>query len=198
MTGRAAVSGIVLAGGRSRRFGRDKLAERIGDRTLLELAIEAVRSVAADVVVVAAPAAAPDVPPGVELVHDDAAFEGPLAGLIAGLTAVREPLVVVVGGDMPTLSPAVLDLLVRTLEVATADACALHSFGRLQPLPMALRTGAATALVRQLVAERERRLGAVLDRLSVRTLGDGEWRALDPEARTLRDIDEPADLEGLP
>jgi molybdopterin-guanine dinucleotide biosynthesis protein A len=191
------VSGIVLAGGRSRRFGRDKLAERIGDRTLLERAVEAVGTVAADVVVVAAPGVDPAVPPDVTLVHDDAAFEGPLAGLIAGLTAVREPLVVVVGGDMPTLSPAVLDLLVRTLEVAAEDACALRSFGRLQPLPIALRTGAATALVRQLVAERERRLGAVLDRLSVRTLGDGEWRALDPEARTLRDVDEPGDLEGL-
>jgi molybdopterin-guanine dinucleotide biosynthesis protein A len=191
------VSGIVLAGGRSRRFGRDKLAERIGDRTLLERAVEAVGTVAADVVVVAAPGVDPAVPPDVTLVHDDAAFGGPLAGLIAGLTAVREPLVVVVGGDMPTLSPAVLDLLVRTLEVAAEDACALRSFGRLQPLPIALRTGAATALVRQLVAERERRLGAVLDRLSVRTLGDGEWRALDPEARTLRDVDEPGDLEGL-
>jgi molybdopterin-guanine dinucleotide biosynthesis protein A len=197
VTGRAPVSGIVLAGGRSRRFGRDKLAERIGDRTLLERAVEAVGTVAADVVVVAAPGVDPAVPPDVTLVHDDAAFEGPLAGLIAGLTAVREPLVVVVGGDMPTLSPAVLDLLVRTLEVAAEDACALRSFGRLQPLPIALRTGAATALVRQLVAERERRLGAVLDRLSVRTLGDGEWRALDPEARTLRDVDEPGDLEGL-
>ena len=36
------VTGLVLAGGRSSRFGRDKLAERIDGRTLLDSAIDGV------------------------------------------------------------------------------------------------------------------------------------------------------------
>ena len=44
------VSGIVLAGGRSARFGRDKLAESIDGRPLLHLAAEAVATVATDVI----------------------------------------------------------------------------------------------------------------------------------------------------
>jgi len=59
-------TGIVLAGGRSTRFGRDKLAEPIEGRTLLDLATEAVAAVVADVVVVVAPGSDPfgrDQPP---------------------------------------------------------------------------------------------------------------------------------------
>ena len=33
-----------------------------------------------------------------------------------------------------------------------------------------------------------------MDRLTVRVLAEDEWRPLDPDARTLRDVDEPADL----
>ena len=106
-----AVSAIVLAGGRSARFGRDKLAVSIDGRPLLHHAAEAVAAVATDIIVIAPPDVAP-LPVGVRLVHDEAPFEGPLAGL-TGLLAAREPLVVVVGGDMPSLEPAVLALLIR-------------------------------------------------------------------------------------
>jgi molybdopterin-guanine dinucleotide biosynthesis protein A len=191
---RPPVSGIVLAGGRSARFGRDKLAEPIGDRPLLHLAIEAVGTVAAEVIVVAPPDVDPDLPEHVRLVHDATPYEGPLAGCLAGLTAAREPLVLVAGGDMPSLDPAVLGLLVRGLEASSADAAFLEYRSRRQQLPFALRTGAGTDVTTRLLAQGERRLGAVAERLTVRVLREAEWRPLDPEARTLRDIDEPGDL----
>ena len=102
------VSGIILAGGRSARFGRDKLAEPIDGRPLLHHPAEAVAAVATDVIVVVPPDVEPQLPEGVRLVHDEAAFEGPLAGCMTGLLAAREPLVVVAAGDMPSLEPAVL------------------------------------------------------------------------------------------
>jgi molybdopterin-guanine dinucleotide biosynthesis protein A len=197
MTALPAATGIVLAGGRSRRFGRDKLAEHVGERPLLHLAIEGLAGVTSEVIVVGAPGAMPDLPAGVRLVHDEAPFEGPLAGCMAGLTAAREPLVLIVGGDMPRLRPAVLGMLLRSLEASAADACTLEHRGRRQPLPMALRTGTGTALVTRLLGEHERRLGAVLDRLIVRALSEEEWRPLDPDALTLRDVDVPEDLLAL-
>jgi molybdopterin-guanine dinucleotide biosynthesis protein A len=191
------VSAIVLAGGRSRRFGRDKLAEPAGGRTLLQRAIAAVAPVASEVLVVAGPGAAPDVPAWVRLVHDEKPFEGPLAGCLAGLLAVRESLVIVVGGDMPELRPEVLAGLIRALEVSAVDASALEHLGRARPLPMALRTGSGTEVARRLLADRERRLGALLERLTVRVIPEVEWRPLDPSARTVFDIDEPDDLARL-
>jgi len=189
-----AVSAIVLAGGRSARFGSDKLAAPLGGRPLLDHAVDAVAAVARDVVVVAAPDADVRSRSGSRVIHDDAPFEGPLAGCLAGLMAVREPLVLVVGGDMPSLEPDVLRLLVRALEASAADLVALEFRGRRQQLPIAVRTGAGTDAARRLVGEGERRLGALAERLSARTLAEGEWRPLDPDARTLRDIDEPGDL----
>jgi molybdenum cofactor guanylyltransferase len=191
-----AVSAIVLAGGQAARFGRDKLAEPVHGRPLLHHAAEAVAAVATDVIVVAPPTVAPPLPAGIRLVHDEAPFEGPLAGCMTGLVAAREPLVIVVGGDMPSLDPAVLALLIRALVASSADAALLEHRGRRQQLPFAMRTGAGTDGARRLLAQGERRLGALTDRLTVRVLAEEEWRPLDPDARTLRDIDEPADLQG--
>jgi molybdopterin-guanine dinucleotide biosynthesis protein A len=189
-------SAIVLAGGRSTRFGRDKLAEPVDGRPLLHHAVEAVATVATDVIVVAPPDVVPPLPNGVRLVHDEAPFDGPLAGCMTGLVAAREPLVVVVGGDMPSLEPAVLALLIRALVASSADAAVLERRGRRQQLPFSTRTGAGTDTARRLLAQGERRLGALMDRLTVRVLAEDEWRPLDPDARTLRDVDEPADLPG--
>jgi len=191
-----AASAIVLAGGRSVRFGRDKLVEPIDGRPLLYLAAEAVAAVATDVIVVAPPDGAPLLPDGARLAHDEAPFEGPLAGCMTGLLAAREPLVIVVGGDMPSLEPAVLALLIRALVASSAEAALLEHRGRRQQLPFAMRTGTGTDAARRLLAQGERRLGALMDRLSVRVLAEDEWRPLDPDARTLRDVDEPGDLPG--
>ena len=111
----AGISVIVLAGGRSSRFGRDKLAEPVDGRPLLHHAIDAVRPIATEIIVVAAPDASPALPADVTLVNDAVAFEGPLAGLLGGLAVARSPTVLVVGGDMPALSVAVLGSMVALL-----------------------------------------------------------------------------------
>jgi molybdenum cofactor guanylyltransferase len=187
------VSVIVLAGGRSSRFGRDKLAEPIDGRPLLQHAIDAVRPVAAQIVVVAAPGATPPGLADVELIHDAASFEGPLAGVLAGLAAASEPLVVVVGGDMPTLVPAVIECLVVGLEPGV-DVAVLEHDGRARPLPMALRRDAALAQTERSFRAGERRLRTLIEGLAVRVIPEPTWRALDPDGLTVRDIDTSADL----
>jgi molybdopterin-guanine dinucleotide biosynthesis protein A len=108
---------VVLAGGRSSRFGTDKMRALIDGRPLLDRSIAAVRSVASTVVVVLAPGATRDLPAHVIVASDAQAFEGPLAGLAAGLAAMPPHIerVLVVGGDMPTLSTPVLALLLDAL-----------------------------------------------------------------------------------
>lgn len=193
-----AVSGIVLAGGRSRRFGSDKLAARIGEGTLLDRSVAALAAVVVDLVVIVAPG--DDRVPGptgrpLRVVTDPEAHGGPLVGLLTGLEAVEQPLVIVVGGDMPTLRRDVLRLLVRTLaSQPTIDGVVLRSRGTLVPLPAAVRTGAATDVARRLVGDGERRLRSLFERLPTRILDEGEWRPLDPDGETLRDVDRPADL----
>jgi len=188
------ISVIVLAGGQSRRFGRNKLAEPVDGRPLLHHAIGAVRPMATEIIVVAAPGAIPALPPDVTLVHDTVAFEGPLAGLLGGLAVARSPTVVLVGGDMPALSVAVLGSMVALLLASNASALVLEHDGRGRPLPMALRREPALATVAALFASGERRLRALADTMSAAVLPEAAWRAIDPEGDTLRDIDTEADL----
>jgi molybdopterin-guanine dinucleotide biosynthesis protein A len=187
------VSAVVLAGGRSSRFGRDKLAEPIGGEPVLGLTITAALDVATDIVVVTGPDATVEVPPGVRIARDPTAYGGPLVGVLAGLAAARHEAVLVVGGDMPWLRPDVLALMLEAL-VPGRDAAALEYGGRLQQLPIALLRDAGLHAARGLMDAGERRLGALLEALSVATIAEDAWRALDPDAATLRDVDTPGDL----
>jgi molybdopterin-guanine dinucleotide biosynthesis protein A len=189
---RPRVSVVILAGGRSSRFGRDKLAEPIDGRPLLDHAIDAVRLLASEILVVAGPDATPGVAGDVRLVHDAVAFEGPLVGARAGLVAASESIVLLVGGDMPGLVDAVLESMVDLL--GAADAVVLEHEDRPRPLPMAVRRERALAAVEGLIAQGERRLRALIDVLETRTIAETTWRALDPDGATLRDIDTEADL----
>ncbi|MEO7229703.1 MAG: molybdenum cofactor guanylyltransferase [Candidatus Limnocylindrales bacterium] len=199
------VSAVILAGGRSSRFGRDKLVEPVDGRPLLEHAIDAVRPFATQILVVGAPAEAgagwsawpgsdPSLPPDASLVHDAVAYEGPLVGLVAGLRAAREPLVVVAGGDMPTLVASVIEALLAELDDPEVDAAVLEHEGRARPLPMAIRRAAGLAAAERLVGGGERRLRALGEALATRVIAEPTWRLLDPDGRTVRDVDTPADL----
>lgn len=192
------VGAIVLAGGRSRRFGRDKLAEPVDGRPLLDHAIARVLALGpeTDVVVVTAPDAerSAPVPDGVRRASDAVAGEGPLAGLLAGLDALDEDVerVIVVGGDMPDLVPAVLALLLAACD--EADAAVLGGGDRMEVLPMAVRRTPARRMARHLFDAGERRLRAVAAALTATTIAATAWRALDPDGATVHDIDAEGDL----
>jgi molybdopterin-guanine dinucleotide biosynthesis protein A len=128
-------------------------------------------------------------------VADPEAYGGPLVGLRAGLDVATEPIVVVVGGDMPSIHASVLAMLIWALHASEpSGAAVLAARGRIVPLPAALRTGAASDQVGRLVDDGERRLRSLFDRLPTRVLEEAEWRPLDPAGDTLRDVDRPEDL----
>jgi molybdopterin-guanine dinucleotide biosynthesis protein A len=191
-------SGIVLAGGRSTRFGSDKLEATYRGRPLLHAVIDVVAGVCDDVIVVRAPGrTAEGLPDGVRVANDPREGEGPLAGLHAGLlAAVPIGAVLVVGGDMPELQPGVLRELLAVLDRAEADAAVLVDGDRRRPLPAALRTRPAATVAHSLLHEGRRRLRDLFDGLRTAVIDEETWTALDPRRRTLLDVDEPGDLPG--
>jgi molybdopterin-guanine dinucleotide biosynthesis protein A len=194
------VSGIVLAGGASRRFGSDKLEAVLEGESLLGRAVDAVAAICSEVIVVVAPGddrRLPDhgdVP--IRRAVDPEPHGGPLVGLLAGLESAQQPIVVVAGGDMPTLSVDVLVAMVRVLLATegSTDAAILVRHGVPRPLPAAIRNGAATQAARRLLGEDERSLRALFAILRTRHIEEIEWRGLDPAGDTLRDVDTPSDL----
>ncbi len=195
------VAAIVLAGGAARRFGGDKLAADVNGRPLLHHSLEVVAAVVDRIVVVLAPGAPqPSVPAAlagcVAFAHDAESFGGPLAGMAAGLAAldVETEIAVVVGADMPTLVPAVLSLLVA--ELVADDRLVVVTLESDPPsaLPMAVRPLPAAAAAAALLAEDRRALRGLQARVPSLVVPSAAWRALDPDGRTLRDVDTPGDL----
>lgn len=192
------VSGIVLAGGRSSRFGADKLGQTVGGEPLLHRATRAVARAGDEVLVVVAhsgplPALPTDLPVPVHTVRDDEPHGGPLAALAGGIARAEHPVAVVVGGDMPWLCPDVLSLLVDRLRSGPSGAAALELDGRRQPLPFAIRRS-SLGEIRALLAAGDRSLLSLLGRARAAVVEEPAWRALDPTGQTLADVDVPEDL----
>ena len=118
---RLEASGIVLAGGRSSRFGGDKLLTDWDGKPLVGHAIAAVGKACQEVIVVTGPEQVALLARlSGHVVEDQEPFQGPLAGARCGLQAAALPIALVVGGDMPTLVPGVLRLLLERLGVSDA------------------------------------------------------------------------------
>jgi molybdenum cofactor guanylyltransferase len=192
------VTGVVLAGGRSTRFGRDKLLEPYRGTPIVHRVILRLAEVCGDVVVVLPPdGAEPSMPLGapVRFVRDPEEGEGPLAGTYAGLIAVRSSHALLAAGDMPDLRTGVLLEMLRVADEAPADAIALADEGRFRPLPTVVATERARDVAHALLHDGHRRLRDLFEALRVAVIDEPTWRAIDPTARTLFDVDEPADLE---
>jgi molybdopterin-guanine dinucleotide biosynthesis protein A len=187
----------VLAGGRSTRFGSDKLAAIHRGIPLLHHAVLRLGEVCAAVVVVVAPGAPePTMPLGASarFVRDAREGEGPLAGSLSGLEVASTEFAFVAGGDMPDLSTAVLLEMLRVAGEAPVDAVALQDAGRFRPLPSLVRIVPARDAAHALLHEDERSLRALLQALRTAVIDEATWTALDPSRGTLHDVDEPGDL----
>lgn len=195
--GRQRVTAIVLAGGRSSRFGTDKLAVELDGRPLLHHALAAVAEVADAILLVVTPGSELAIPEELgartRIVEDPAAFGGPLVGLVAALATVAGGTALVVGGDMPRMVPAVLRRLISGLE-PPRRAVVLEVPGRFQPLPMVLEVVAGLVAGRLVLSRGGRSLRDFLRELGSASIPAPVWLALDPAGATVTDIDRPSDL----
>jgi molybdopterin-guanine dinucleotide biosynthesis protein A len=192
-------SAIILAGGQSRRMGRPKAALPFGDATLLDRLIAELVPNFAEVIVVAAPrgGAALTVETivarwdeQVTLLHDEAAFAGPVPALLRGLRAAHQATVFVCSCDLPLLRAQVADRL--CLLSAGFDAAIPVIAGRSQPLCAAYRRGAAERL-EALARAGESRLTTITARLAVRRVAAAELYLADPDLRSFLNVNTPED-----
>ncbi|MCC7073682.1 MAG: molybdenum cofactor guanylyltransferase [Deltaproteobacteria bacterium] len=174
------VVGALLAGGESRRMGKDKSALVLEGQTLAERALATLAAVSDRQVILGHGRGCPG---GVPRLPDAVAGQGPSAGLRALLASGLGDAYLVLPVDMPGVTPAHLQRLVAALAGHHA-ACFVRA-GVLEPLPCALDAGAA-------LAPGEQRLGALLQglRLARVLLGDND-------ADDLRNLNSPDELEAL-
>jgi FdhD protein len=207
MDARQRVSGVVLAGGRSRRMGSDKRELVVDGVPLLARAVAAVQAVADDVQVVVGAdddvarlaGLLVDVPgPAPSWQRDLRPDHGPLAGIEVALANAPGDLVLVLAGDHPRAVTAVLRALVDLLRSQPEAMAAALDDGANGPQPLvAAYRRAALATVRLLLDDGERRATRLLDHLDTVVLRPSRWRALDPSGATAMDVDTPTDVAAV-
>lgn len=186
-----AMTGLVLAGGRGRRLGRDKALLRLDGVALFDRVARRLAPVCEEVVI----AAGARMLPGCSWRQiADAPGEGPLAGILAGLHTARAPLLAVAAVDMPDVSAALYTQLASRWAGEVAVVPSVEQ--RLQPLHAVWSVDAAEA-VADLLATGCQAPTRVLERLDAAVVAIDAIDATDAidYAGATADIDTVADLQ---
>jgi molybdopterin-guanine dinucleotide biosynthesis protein A len=194
----ARVGGFVLAGGGSRRFGRDKALVQIGDEVLLVRLCLVMRGVTSFVKIIGSPGKYSHF--GAECISDRWPGEGPLGGIITALHAAAEAECapewnLIIGCDMPFLTPEWLAYLVQRAQTSDAEVVAPRSGHGLEPLCACWGTSGAEKLQRAFESG-VRKVTEGMKHLAMEVLDETHWKRFDSADRlfwnmnTLSDYDE--------
>ena len=130
------VTGIVLAGGHSRRLGRDKAVEEIGGIRIIDRVIETLNNCCENILVIGdRPERRSELslPGNVMFEHDTNIGKGSLGGLYTGLRASKTQWTLAVACDMPFLCYELIEELKNRANSDICDAVVPVVNGRFQP-----------------------------------------------------------------
>lgn len=195
---------LIMAGGRSTRFGSDKLAASVSGRTpLLAYTLARVAPWFAETVVVHGQGGPPPglergpgaQPPPVRFAADYLPGGGPLVGLISGLSACRTEWAFVLAADMPFVERALVDLLWKyASETDDADVVVPVTPRGIEPLCAFYRRSVKGA-ARTAADARKRRVIAFFDEVRVVEIAEADSRSVDPELVSFFNINTVEDLQ---
>lgn len=187
------VGGIVLCGGKSTRMGVPKATLPFGPETMLQRVVRVLGGVVAPIVVVAArDQRLPALPSNVILTVDEREQRGPLEGLRAGLKALPHSVdaAYVTSCDVPLLVPGFVARLIELL--GDHDIAVMEVDGFPHPLSAIYRRAILPEVESLLALDRLRPV-FLFDAVRTRRVQTVEIGSVDPELRTLQNLNTPED-----
>lgn len=187
------VTGILLAGGKSRRMGEDKRFLLVGEQSLFERTLAVLQSIFQTVCVVIAQ----DSPPleaEVPVFRDLVAGCGSLGGLYTGLKQAHTEYVFVVACDMPFLNPILVRYMVSLRD--KTDIVMVRLEQGLQPTH-ALYSRRCLPVMEGMLHARQLKIQdlATHQSLHTRLVAESELRKIDHEGLSFINVNTPADLD---
>jgi molybdopterin-guanine dinucleotide biosynthesis protein A len=143
-------SGVILAGGRSSRMGRDKALMLYNDKTIIERTVQELQKAVDDVIIVVNDKLKYHLPDVSEIpdVYPDL---GPLSGMHAGLLQARHQAAFIISCDMPLFSARLAeyllerspgyDVVVPRINNYWEPMCAVYSKACIDPIEKRLLSG---------------------------------------------------------
>jgi len=187
------LTGAILAGGKSLRFGRNKALEVFQGQSLLENAVESLRRFCDPLLVVAN-----DLTPyfhiRATLVQDVLTNQGPLGGIYTALLFSPHEWIFARATDMPFLVPELVEWMIRLREGYDVVVPVLND--RHDPL-LALYSRCCLAPIAVALERGDRKIISFFRKVRVRELPEKEWRTVDPDGLSFRNINTQENLEQL-
>jgi molybdenum cofactor guanylyltransferase len=175
------LAGLLLAGGRSTRFGSDKALALVDGRPMIQRVYDAVAALADPVFVsVGESNTTYDLP--ARHIVDRYPGRGPLAGIHAGLLASSADWLLVAPCDMPFLDTTSLQNLIAARDATRDVIVGADSAGRPTPV-LGLYHRRCLARIEARLARGELSLGSLLDQLEVAKVSI--------DAEVLRNVNDP-------
>jgi molybdenum cofactor guanylyltransferase len=184
---------IILAGGKSKRLGHDKIKEVIGNTTLPERVITILSAFNGEIIIVTGENSS--LPhtfsyPRIKVVHDLYPGKGMLGGLITGLSLSAHYYNLVVACDMPFLSPSLLQYMINITE--DNDLVVYRNKMDLEPLHAVYSKNCLPIF--EEIMQKNLRIIELVQHVKVRYLNSEEIKRYDPENLSFFNINTEADL----
>jgi molybdenum cofactor guanylyltransferase len=185
------ITGAVLAGGRSVRFGRNKALHQLGGRRFIEHAVESL-SPFCDPVLVVVNEVAPYLDLGFTLVRDIIPHQGPLGGIYTALVFSINDWVFVKATDMPFLVPELASMVIEARKGFDAVVPRLDDY--YEPLLALYHRRCFPIIAQQLNNPDDRQIIKFYQKIKVRSIREDEWRKVDPEGLSFKNVNTQSDL----
>ena len=186
------MTGVIIAGGKSRRLGIDKRFLEIGGRPCIQRVIDAYQGLFKEVLIVA-DAPEPFMSLGAKVVVDLIPGRATLGGLYTGLHFAAHDRVFAAASDMPWLSPATIRVVLD--QALSGDIVIPDLAGKLQPMH-AVYAKTCLPVLRSLVEAGRLKVQdlCMSPQLQVHRIPEAAFRDVDPELRSFFNINTPDDL----
>ena len=189
------MTSIILVGGRGSRFGRNKVLETIGGKTLIQWVVDHLIPLSKEIIIVTAQGEKfPYSPssPMIRAVADIYPNKGPLCGIYSGLVTSSCLQAIVVGCDMPFLSVALLDYM--TQASSGLDVIVPRTGKGVEPL-CAVYSKNCLIPIHRLLERNELRVSELFTEVRVKYIEEDEIDRFDPEHLSFFNINTQADLD---
>ena len=188
------ITGIILAGGKSNRMGKDKALIELSGKRLIERVMSSFleASIFSRVIIITndperyeefGVETAPDIYPGV----------GVLGGIHAGLSHTEDEAAFITACDMPLIKPGMIKYVRDSL--GDYDAAVPRVRGYMEPL-FAVYRKTCLPMIEKAILSGERKILSFFKEISLTEITEDEMRSIDPELTSFFNINSPEDLLG--
>jgi molybdopterin-guanine dinucleotide biosynthesis protein A len=187
------LTGAILAGGKSVRYGSNKALEIFAGKSLIEHSVVSLSGLCEPVLVVANDLA-PYLHLRATLVQDVVREQGPLGGIYTALLFSPHNWVFTKATDMPFLAKDLAKMMVALKGGCDAVVPLLND--RVEPL-LALYSRRCLPSIAAAIEKEEKKVTSFYRKVRVRELPEREWRKVDPEALSFKNVNTPDILKEL-